>query len=90
MMRSLLAGTAIALATTCLGYSLAEAEAKMSPPPMGSWSYLCFEARGPAEVMEKANQAGARGWEMVAATSGDRASTWCFRQPSWARPEANQ
>ena len=47
------------------------------------WSYFCFEAANLEDVNFKANAAGMRGWEMVAATpkpSSDQ-MVWCFRQP---------
>jgi hypothetical protein len=48
------------------------------------WAYFCFEAEDADTVTFKANAAGARGWEMIAAaqrsTSEGRA-VWCFRQP---------
>ena len=47
------------------------------------WSYFCFEAGSADDVHNKANAAGARGWEMVAATtSHDGQAVWCFRQPA--------
>ena len=48
------------------------------------WAYFCFEASGADDINYKANAAGARGWELVAATSesGESGSAvWCFRQP---------
>jgi hypothetical protein len=46
------------------------------------WAYFCFDASSADDVHYKANAAGARGWEMVsAASNGDGATTWCFRQP---------
>jgi len=47
------------------------------------WSYLCFEAGNADDVHNKANAAGARGWEMVAAsTNSEGQAVWCFRQPT--------
>ena len=46
------------------------------------WAYFCFDATSSDDVHYKANAAGARGWEMVAASmTGDGQATWCFRQP---------
>ena len=57
------------------------------PPGTATWSYLCFAANSANEVMEKANRAGAQGWEMVSAAQGHQGAIWCFRQPQWARPQ---
>ncbi len=47
------------------------------------WSYFCFQESNVDNVTYKANAAGARGWELVAASNegsnGD--AIWCFRQP---------
>jgi len=56
------------------------------PPGTPTWSYLCFTSDSAKEVMEKANRAGAQGWEMVSAAPGENGAIWCFRQPKWARP----
>jgi hypothetical protein len=46
------------------------------------WAYFCFDAGSADDVHYKANAAGARGWEMVAATTNaDGQAVWCFRQP---------
>lgn len=48
------------------------------------WAYFCFEESNVEEVTYKANAAGARGWELVAAAperDGGGDSIWCFRQP---------
>lgn len=58
----------------------------VAPPGTATWSYLCFNGDSAKEVMEKANRAGAQGWEMVSAAPGERGAIWCFRQPKWARP----
>jgi hypothetical protein len=49
-------------------------------------SYLCFGASSPAEVTNQANEAGARGWKMVASAAGPHESIWCFEQLQAARP----
>jgi hypothetical protein len=46
------------------------------------WAYFCFGADSVDDVHFKANAAGMRGWEMVAAaTNSDGTPIWCFRQP---------
>ena len=50
------------------------------------FAYLCVEAASAEDLHEKANQAGARGWQMVsgaARAGGAGGMVWCFRQ---ARP----
>jgi hypothetical protein len=88
MNRSVIVASLVAGALAVALTSLAQAKSAVVPPPPASWSYLCFDANGAKEVMEKANKAGARGWELVGASpsSTRRSSTWCFKQPSWARP----
>lgn len=89
--------TAVALAT-CLGalaqsgFARAESQpmtARSAAATVSTWAYLCLEARTAAEVMTKANEAGARGWELVSSAPGERGPIWCFRQPRWSRPEPN-
>lgn len=55
------------------------------PVPVGR-SYLCFDAQTAAEVTRKANEAGAKGWKMVASGPGARSGIWCFEQFTAARP----
>lgn len=55
-------------------------------PGVATWAYLCFSGSTSSEVMDKANRAGAQGWELVSAAPGHGGSVWCFRQPRWARP----
>jgi len=72
-----------------LTVALAESKKRSDPvvpPGIATWSYLCFSAHSASEVMEKANRAGAQGWEMVSAANGHGGAIWCFRQPQWARP----
>ncbi len=46
------------------------------------WAYFCFDANTSDDVHFKANAAGARGWEMVSASSNNDGNIiWCFRQP---------
>src|SRR5262245_27029376 len=41
------------------------------------WEYFCIDGFNPTE---KANQAGAQGWEMVAVGGGQPNATWCFKR----------
>lgn len=68
---------------------LARAEQRdpVVPPGTPTWAYLCFSSSSAKDVMEKANRAGAQGWEMVSAGPGSGGTIWCFRQPRWARPQ---
>jgi hypothetical protein len=46
------------------------------------WAYFCFDADSSEDVHEKANAAGARGWQMVSGvTKAGGGATWCFKQP---------
>lgn len=46
------------------------------------WAYFCFDENNVDAVNFKANAAGARGWELVAASPrNDGVAVWCFRQP---------
>jgi hypothetical protein len=77
-------------AATLARVSLARAESRdpaIVPPGTATWSYLCFSSSSAKDVMEKANRAGAQGWEMVSAGPGNGGTIWCFRQPRWARPQ---
>jgi len=42
------------------------------------WEYLCFEQS--VDVASRANEAGALGWELAAA-SGAASKVWCFKRP---------
>lgn len=42
------------------------------------WEYFCFMA-ATEEVMDKADEAGAHGFEMVAATGNHDGRTWCMK-----------
>ncbi len=76
-----LAVVALSLASGALGASLLgvvrDARAEDDPPRA---PYFCFEASDVTDLMVKSNAAAQRGWEMVAATSGRGAGTWCFKQ----------
>jgi len=47
------------------------------------WAYFCFQESNIDDINFKANAAGARGWEMVAASgsANGASNVWCFRQP---------
>ena len=46
------------------------------------FAYLCFDAASAEELHQKANQAAARGWQMVSGAGNDGGGmVWCFRQP---------
>jgi hypothetical protein len=45
------------------------------------WDYLCFEEWGAEDIMVKAKQAGAEGWEMVIADSLQGRQSICFKRP---------
>lgn len=81
--------TVAALGLLSLGVGVAEAQSRILPQPAPtSRSYLCFEGSSAGEVMQKANEAGARGWKMIAASGQGGSSIWCFEQLSGSRPVA--
>ena len=85
---TLVTAATVGLGAVCFS-SFAEARSDTdNPTSTPTWSYLCIGGHTAADVMTKANQAGAKGWEMVAASAGARGPIWCFRQPAWARPSA--
>jgi len=47
------------------------------------WAYFCFQESNVDDINFKSNAAGARGWEMIAASGATAggANIWCFRQP---------
>lgn len=48
------------------------------------FAYLCVDAASAEDLHEKANQAGARGWQMVSGATRPGSAggmVWCFRQP---------
>lgn len=56
--------------------------ASAAPSTGRAWAYFCFEEANVDQVAYKANAAGARGWEMVSATTGGSGEAiWCFRTP---------
>lgn len=57
-----------------------------APAPRG---YLCFEGKNADDITRKANEAGTRGWKMVAAAAHRTGSVWCFEQLIAARPSAD-
>jgi len=44
------------------------------------WEYFCFEENDTEDIMAKANQAGAQGWEMGGAAGSGRNVSWCFKR----------
>jgi hypothetical protein len=66
-----------------VGFAAGCATAQFVVPParaasLEKWEYLCFIGANPASVQEKANQAGAEGWELVGAAGSD---IWCAKRP---------
>lgn len=81
--------TITALVLLSLGAGVAHAQSRILPQPAPtSRSYLCFEGSSAGEVMQKANEAGARGWKMIAASGQGGSSIWCFEQLSSSRPDS--
>lgn len=74
-----------------VGVGLAQAESRVLPSPAPiQRAYLCFEGSSASEVMHKANEAGARGWKMVAASGQGRTTIWCFEQLGGTRPQSDR
>ena len=45
------------------------------------WEYFCFEEGDTEDIMAKANQAGAQGWEMVGSSAKEWVPvSWCFKR----------
>jgi hypothetical protein len=63
-----------------------DAQAENSPVVAPERAYLCFQGATANEVMKKANEAGARGWRLVAAAPGNQNSIWCFEHFGTSRP----
>jgi hypothetical protein len=64
--------------------SLAVPKARAEENAPQRFAYFCFDASSTEDLHEKANQAGARGWQMVSGSAKpDGSLVWCFRQ---ARP----
>lgn len=77
--------TVLALAGVALfvAHSTAQGSANLPPPAR---AYLCFEGHSAADITDKANAAGARGWRMVSSVSDGNGSIWCFEQYAAGRP----
>ncbi len=46
------------------------------------WEYLCYWKNSFDDVVDRANQVGAEGWEMVGSGQGvGTLGTWCFKRP---------
>ncbi len=86
-MRGFLIGLLVSLAFIggCVAGAsrLAVPQAKASYVVEQRWAYFCFQDSNVDDVNYKANAAGARGWELVAASGsgGGNDAIWCFRQP---------
>ncbi len=86
-MRGFLIGLAVSIAF--IGGCVAGASRVAVPSAKASyvveqrWAYFCFQDSNIDDVNYKANAAGARGWELSAATSAANGNDaiWCFRQP---------
>ena len=86
-MRGLLIGLLVSLAF--IGGCVAGASRLAVPPAQASyvveqrWAYFCFQDSNVDDINYKANAAGARGWELVAASgsASGNDTIWCFRQP---------
>jgi hypothetical protein len=66
--------------------SLAQANTRPTQAIPAARSYLCFEGGTASDVTRKANEAGTRGWRMVAASGQGAGAVWCFEQFDAARP----
>jgi hypothetical protein len=84
----------VLLAVAALAAVIAVAEARVEdqslPGVAPQRAYLCFEGSTANEVMAKANEAGTRGWRLVAAAPGQSAGIWCFEQYGASRPAKAQ
>jgi len=55
---------------------------RTNPAAAQRWEYMCTDGYNAPTITERANQAGAVGWEMVAAVGSPRApGLWCFKRP---------
>ena len=70
--------------------SLAQANTRPPDARAAARSYLCFEGGSASEVTQKANEAGSRGWKMVAASGQGSEAVWCFEQLDAVRPRAEK
>lgn len=77
----------------CIGCTVASTVLPSAPPARAAqhdvqrWAYRCFEEDDTQHIVSKANQYGAQGWEMVAASLQDgqanvaKDAVWCFKRP---------
>jgi hypothetical protein len=74
-----------------VGCAVGGASSRLMVPPASAqqaasltkWEYLCFWKNSMDDVVDRANQLGAEGWEMAAAAGGGAQSmqvTWCFKR----------
>lgn len=90
-MPKLVLGLSLAVAFL-LGCVITQATAPTPSPafagPPGTvqhWEYYCFNERSVEDVMHEANEAGTKGWELVAAAGAGAQflndKFWCFKRP---------
>jgi hypothetical protein len=83
-----LGGCALFVAGCVAGASSLAVPKARAAPTTGEeqhFAYFCFDAASAEDIHEKANAAGARGWQMVSgvARADGQGMVWCFKQ---ARP----
>lgn len=74
-----------------VAYVVGCATARVAPTPMAvaqapvgmsRWEYFCTDGYNADTIMQRANQAGAEGWEMVGGVGSTRVpGLWCFKRP---------
>jgi hypothetical protein len=80
-------GVAAVFAAGCVagasadGHWSAVPKARAAEGDAPHFAYFCFNASSAEDLHEKANQAGARGWQMVSGAASGDGMVWCFRQP---------
>jgi hypothetical protein len=71
-----------------IAYFVGCATARVTTPPVANaqagaqrWEYFCTDGYNDETIMERANEAGAQGWEMIAGVGSTRvAGLWCFKR----------
>jgi hypothetical protein len=69
-------GLALGLAIGCAAAPFVVPPARAGTNPQ-KWEYMCFQENERPVVAEKANKAGAEGWEMAL----NEGAFWCFKRP---------
>ena len=69
-------GLALGLAIGCAAAPFVVPPARAGTNPQ-NWEYLCFQESYPDKIAEKANKAGAQGWEMILSNG----SLYCLKRP---------